>query len=188
MHTTTRRGQGGVTLTELLAVLAIVGIGITVAVYGVVAVIVKADDIGVALAANQRPAGSLLGLRRLQPGEAGRLDRALRRLTQPLGRGLVLAMPHFLSLLGAVGTAAMLWVGGHILLNGVEELGWHTMYDSVHHLEEAVHEATGAFGGVLGWLVNTAASAVIGLVVGAVVVALMHLVPRRGGHDDQPAH
>jgi len=74
--------------------------------------------------------------------------------------------------------AAMVWVGGHILLVGADDLGWHAPYDLVHHWEEAVHDAP--LGGVLGWLINTAASAVVGLVAGAVVVAVLHLVPRRG--------
>jgi predicted DNA repair protein MutK len=68
----------------------------------------------------------------------------------------------------------MLWVGGHILLVGSDTLGWHAPYGLVHHAEEYVRHAVG---GLLAWLVNTAASAVIGLVVGAVVVAIMHVLP-----------
>ena len=94
------------------------------------------------------------------------------------GRGLVQAMPKLLSVISVVGTAAMLWVGGHILLVGAEELGWHAPYDLVHHLEEAAHDAAGAFGGVLGWLANTAASAVVGLVVGGLVVVVVTLLGR----------
>ncbi|MSW64404.1 MAG: DUF808 family protein, partial [Actinobacteria bacterium] len=96
-------------------------------------------------------------------------------------RGLVKAMPIVLATLATVGIAAMLWVGGHILLVGAEELGWAWPYDLVHHVEVAVHDATGALGGVLGWLTNTALSAVVGVVVGAVVVAVLHVVPKRGG-------
>jgi predicted DNA repair protein MutK len=95
---------------------------------------------------------------------------------QKVGRGLVAAMPKLLAALSVIGTAAMLWVGGHILLVGVDELGWHAPYELVHHGEEAVHHLAGV-GGVLAWLVNTAASAVIGLVVGAIVVAVMHVLP-----------
>ena len=80
-------------------------------------------------------------------------------------------MPKLLSVLSTVGIAAMLWVGGHILLVGVDELGWHAPYDLVHHLEEGVAGVAGV-GGLLAWLVNTLASALIGLVVGAVVVAV----------------
>jgi len=84
--------------------------------------------------------------------------------------------------LSTVGIAAMLWVGGHILLVGVDELGWHVLYDLVHHLEESVSGVAG-IGGFLAWVVNTLASALIGLVVGAVVVAVLHVIPRRAKHD-----
>ncbi|MGK5111026.1 MULTISPECIES: DUF808 domain-containing protein [unclassified Geodermatophilus] len=141
-------------------ILAIVAVGITVLVYGVVGVIVKMDDVGLSL--SQRPGQRVAAL----------------------GRGLVKAMPRLLTALTVVGTAAMLWVGGHILLVGTDELGWHLLYETVHHWEEAAHEATGAFGGVVGWLVNTLASAFLGLVVGAVVVAVMNLtIHRRKAHS-----
>ena len=93
-------------------------------------------------------------------------------------------MPRLLSTLSVVGIAAMIWVGGHILLVGLDELGLHAPYSWVHHAEEAVHDATGALGGVLGWLTNTVGSAILGLIVGAVVVAVMHVVPRRGRHTE----
>ncbi len=138
-------------------ILAVVAVLITALVYGAVALIVKMDDAGVALAARQSAA------------------------VAAFGRGLVKAMPVVLATLATVGVAAMLWVGGHILLVGADELGWAWPYDLVHHVEVAVHDATGALGGVLGWLTNTALSAVVGVVVGAVVVAALHLVPKRGG-------
>ena len=62
---------------------------------------------------------------------------------------------------------------------GTDDLGWHALYGFVHHLEEAAHEATGALGGVVGWLVNTAASALLGLVVGALIVLVMSLTFHR---------
>ena len=139
-------------------ILVVVAVLITVVVYGVVALIVKMDDAGLALA--QRPGAG----------------------AQRVGQAMVRAMPRVLAVIGAVGTVAMLWVGGHILLVGADGLGWHAPYDVVHHLEEAVDDAAGALGAVLGWLVNTACSAVVGLVIGAVVVVLMHLVPRRSAH------
>ncbi|MGY1701645.1 DUF808 domain-containing protein [Geodermatophilus sp. SYSU D00766] len=137
------------------AILAVVGVLITVLVYGVVALIVKMDDAGLRLSRSQRK------------GVAG------------LGRGLVKAMPRLLTALTVVGTVAMLWVGGHILLVGSDELGLHAVYGLVHHLEELAHEATGALGGVVGWLVNTAASAVVGLVVGGLVVLVLSLTLHR---------
>ena len=105
--------------------------------------------------------------------------------SQRLGRGMVAAMPKVLTVLSVVGTAAMLWVGGHILLVGADELGWHGPYEVVHHLEEAVHDV-GGIGGVLSWLVNTAASAVVGLVIGGIIVAVVTFVQQRRGAT--PAH
>ena len=141
-------------LLSRAVILVVVAIGITVLVYGVVALIVKMDDIGLRLAETRNGA------------------------VAAFGRGLVQAMPKVLAFLSTVGIAAMLWVGGHILLVGVDELGWHAPYDLVHHAEEAVHEV-GGIGGFLAWLTNTAASALIGLVVGAVVIAVLHLLPKR---------
>ena len=143
-----------------LIILIVVALVITAAVYGVVAAIVKMDDVGLSL--TQRTS----------------------RFVQRIGRGLVAGMPKLLSALSAIGTVAMLWVGGHILLVGTDELGWHAPYGFVHHVEEDIHHAVEAVGGVLAWLVNTAASAAIGLVVGAVVVAIMHLLPF-GHHRDE---
>lgn len=136
-----------------LAILVVVAIVITIAVYGVVGLLVKIDDIGLHLA--QRSSA----------------------FTQRLGRGMVTAMPHILNVISVVGTAAMLWVGGHIELVGLDELGWHAPYDAVHHLEEEVHHAVPGIGAVLGWLVNTAASAVAGLALGLAILGVVHLLP-----------
>jgi predicted DNA repair protein MutK len=73
----------------------------------------------------------------------------------------------------------MLWVGGHILLVGSDELGLHFLYGAVHHLEEVVAAATGAVGPILAWFANTLASALLGLVVGAVIVVVMSLTVHR---------
>ena len=98
---------------------------------------------------------------------------------------MVRAMPKLLAVISVVGIAAMLWVGGHILLVNSAEVGWHWPYDTVHHLEEAVHDATGAVGAVLAWLTNTAISAVIGIVWGAIVVVVVHFLPF--GHKTEAA-
>ncbi|MCY7395831.1 MAG: DUF808 domain-containing protein [Nocardioides sp.] len=135
------------------AILVVVAIAITVLVYGVVALIVKMDDIGLGL--TQRSSA----------------------LAKRVGRGLVNAMPGLLAGISAVGTVAMLWVGGHILLVGADDLGLSAPYDLVHHLEEAAHDALGAVGSVAGWVVNTFFSALVGVVVGAVVVLVVHLLP-----------
>ena len=142
-------------LLSRAVILVLVALAITAGVYGAVALIVKMDDIGLNLAKTREGAAA------------------------SFGRGLVRAMPIVLKVLSTVGIAAMLWVGGHIILVGLDELGLHALYDAVHHLEEGVHDALGAVGGVGAWLTNTAASALLGLVVGAIVVAVMH---RRGSH------
>ena len=142
-------------------ILLVVAIAITVLVYGVVGLIVKMDDAGLRLAE--------------LPGKG----------VSSFGRGLVKAMPRLLTALTVVGTAAMLWVGGHILLVGTDELGLTFLYDAVKYVEEAAKEATGALGSVVGWLVNTLASALLGLVVGAVVVIVMSLTLHR--RKAQPA-
>ena len=95
---------------------------------------------------------------------------------QRFGRLLVTGMPKLLKVLSIVGTAAMLWVGGHILLAGTDELGWHGPYDVVHDLEHTV-EDTGTISGVLEWMVNTTASAALGLAVGAAVVGVLSVLP-----------
>jgi predicted DNA repair protein MutK len=74
----------------------------------------------------------------------------------------------------------MLWVGGHILLVGMHDLGVDALYDAVHHLEDAAKDATGALGGVVKWLVDTVASALLGLVVGGLLVLVLSLTLHRG--------
>lgn len=135
------------------AVLAVVGLGITILVYGVVALIVKADDAGVALA---RSGGSAFG--------------PLGPLVQGLGRGLVLGMPVLLRVLSVVGTAAMVWVGGGILVHGLEEYGLTAVGHAIHHAAEAATHALPAIGGAAGWFVTAAASGLVGLLAGALLI------------------
>ena len=142
-------------------ILVVVALFITLIVYGVVALIVKMDDIGLALASREQES------------------------SQRLGRLLVSAMPKVLALLSTVGVAAMLWVGGHILLVGADELGWHGPYDIVHSAEEAVH-GVGGIGGLLEWLVNTGLSALVGLIVGVIVATIVARLPIGAKHE--PAH
>ena len=137
-------------LVSRAVILFIVAVSITVAVYGVVAAIVKMDDVGLVLA--QRAS----------------------RASQRVGRLLVEGMPFVLRWLSTIGIAAMLWVGGHILVAGTDELGWHRPHDVVHHLEEAILD-----NGVAHWLVNTAASAVLGLAVGLALTFVVTTVRSR---------
>lgn len=143
-------------LASRAAILVVVAIAITVLVYGVVALIVKMDDAGLRLA--ERSQGAVAAI----------------------GRGLVKGMPKLLSGLTLVGTAAMLWVGGHILLIGTHELHVDLLYDAVKDVEHAVEEASGSLGGLAAWLTDTAASALIGLTVGAVLVLVLSLTLHRG--------
>jgi predicted DNA repair protein MutK len=137
------------------AILVVVALAITVLVYGVVALIVKMDDVGLRLAE--------------RPGKG----------SAKLGLALVKGMPKLLTALTVIGTAAMLWVGGHILLVGMHDLGFDPLYDAVHHLEDAAKDATGAVGGVVKWLVDTMASALLGLAVGGLLVLVMSLTLHR---------
>lgn len=143
--------------------LIIVAIAITALVYGVVGLIVKMDDIGLSLS---------------QKSSA---------FQQRVGAGLVAAMPKLLTTLSVVGVAAMIWVGGHILLLGFDELGFTAPYSLVHYLEEGVNGVAG-IGGILGWIVNTIGSAILGLIIGAIVVTIMHFVPKRGAKAEAGAH
>lgn len=135
-------------LTRAL-ILLVVAIMMTVVVYGAVGLIVKMDDIGLHLA--KKP----------------------REFSKKIGRGLVKGMPIVMSVLSKVGVVAMLWVGGHLILVGMDELGFHAPYGFVHHLEEAVHHATGSAGAVLGWCVNTALSCVAGFIMGSIITAIV---------------
>lgn len=129
-------------------IMVVVAIFITVIVYGLVALIVKMDDVGLAMA------------------------RRDEESSQKLGLMLVRAMPKVLTFLTVIGTAAMLWVGGHILIVGAHELGWHWPEDVVHDAEHLV-DGVGGIGGVLAWLVNTAISAVVGFLVGSVIATVV---------------
>jgi predicted DNA repair protein MutK len=143
-------------LTQAL-VLALVGIGITAVVYGGVALIVKADDAGVALAAND--SGS-----------------ALSGLTRALGRGLVRGMPVFLKILGVVGTAAMIWVGGGIIVHGLEEYGLPLIGHAIHDAAEVAAHALPPVAGIVGWVVTAAGSGIVGLLVGMALIPVTGFV------------
>ncbi len=149
-------------LLQQAIILVVVALLITVIVYGVVALIVKMDDVGLSLVGRSSPS------------------------SQRIGRTLVKGMPALLKWLSIIGTAAMLWVGGHIILVGTDELGWHGPYDFVHEIEKSVHDI-GGIGGVLGWLVNTSISAVLGIIVGSIVVAVVTRLPI-GSQDADAAH
>jgi uncharacterized protein len=129
-------------------VLGAVGIGITFAVYGLVALIVKADDVGVAMA---------------RTGTVG---------IAQIGKLLVKGMPVLLSILSVVGTLAMLWVGGDIILHGLAHYG----FDQAEHWIKDTAKAMGGalpLPGVFTWLIGALGSGIIGAVLGALVVPVV---------------
>ena len=136
------------------AALAVIGVALTVIVYGVVALIVKMDDIGLHMARQSNVA------------------------TRAFGRGLVKAMPVTMEALTVIGTAAMRWVGGGIIVHGLEH--FH-LTPIPHWVEAASHWAGGVpiIGPVTGWLAMAAGSAVVGLIVGGIIVGVVHLIPRK---------
>ena len=123
--------------------LAFVAVAITIAVYGVVGLIVKMDDIGLHMAGKENGA------------------------SQAIGRFLVQGMPKLLTALSTVGTAAMLWVGGQIVVHG---FGIHPA------------EFLGLYEGALAWVADAAMSGVAGLAIGAVIVVVHHMVAKRKAH------
>ncbi|MCH7860727.1 MAG: DUF808 domain-containing protein, partial [Proteobacteria bacterium] len=135
------------------AALAAVAIAITIGVYGVVALIVKMDDIGLHL--SKRPSA----------------------IAQRTGAFLVRAMPVLLQALSHVGVAAMVWVGGGILLHGLEVFGLNAVPHFVHHLAEIAGHAMPFAQGFVQWLVGAIGAGICGMIVGAAIVGVLHLVP-----------
>jgi predicted DNA repair protein MutK len=142
----------GASFWMMAAALAAVGIAITVAVYGVVAIIVKLDDIGLHMAERQN-AGA-----------------------QAFGRGLVHVVPKLLAFLGIVGTAAMLWVGGGILVHGLHEM--HILEFIPNAVDGTAHAIAGE-SGFLSWLVHAIGGAIVGAIVGGIIVGILHMLPRK---------
>ena len=133
--------------------LALVAFVVTVAVYGSVALIVKMDDVG---------------LKMLRDSEVTNVRR--------FGVFLLRAMPKLLIALSFIGTIAMLWVGGGIIVHGTHEVGFHLLYDIAHGAEYAVAGVAGALSGIAGWVTYAAISGVIGLALGAAIAFLLHNV------------
>ena len=138
------------TLVMRGVVLAVVALAVTVAVYGAVGGIVKIDDLGLYLTK--------------QASEA----------RQATGRFLLRFVPRLLTALSIIGTVAMLWVGGGIIVHGTHEVGFHLIYDIVHGAEYALKGVSGALGGLLGWLTYAGLSAVLGLVLGGAIALVLH--------------
>ena len=128
-----------------LGALVAVGILLTLGVYGAVGLLVKMDDIGLAL------------LKRHDGDSA-------------VGTALVKGMPIVLKIIGIIGTAAMLWVGGHIVVKGLSEFGAEQPYGFIHHVTESISN------GALAWLADTGLSMLCGFILGAVIVTIIMAV------------
>jgi predicted DNA repair protein MutK len=151
---------GEVAETPLLQrglVLFVVGTAITVLVYGSVAALVKADDLGLHAAQEGRTAA-----------------------VRAIGRGVLRAMPSVMGALSTVGMAAMLWVGGHIVLDALEAFGLPGPVETLHHMQDVAAVLAGPAGGLAGWLVGTVYAGVFGVAVGAGIAGVLHRASRRG--------
>jgi predicted DNA repair protein MutK len=133
-----------------LGALVVIGLGMTALVYGAVGLLVKLDDIGLAM-----------------------MKHPVRRVRRT-GARVVHAMPAVFRVIGIVGTVAMLWVGGHLVITNLAETIWHGPYDVLHAVAHAVEAA----GPVVVWLIDTAMSAVFGVVLGMIVVLIVLGVTR----------
>ncbi|GGH60324.1 DUF808 family protein [Frigidibacter albus] len=132
------------------AVLALVGIGITAVVYGGVALIVKADDIGLHMASRGRLAA-----------------------TRATGRGIVKGMPVFMKVLSAVGTAAMIWVGGSIIVHGLEGFGISGPAHWIEHMAEMAAAAAAGAAGAARWAVTALFDGILGLALGLALIPVV---------------
>ncbi len=131
-------------------VLAVVAVGITALVYGAVAILVKADDVG--LAWSQKG-----------PTAVGRA----------MGRGIVRAMPHVLTVISVVGTAAMLWVGGSIIVHGLDGLGLSAPYGTIKSIADSVAYGVAEGSGFIKWLVTATLDGILGLVLGLILIPIV---------------
>lgn len=144
--------DGGTSWWKMAIVLAVVAVGITVAVYGTVALLVKADDFGLKLS------------------QVGRLEA-----TRAFGRGIVRWMPSVMTTISTIGTAAMLWVGGSIVVHGLEHFGFTWLGHVIHDLARAT-EVVPAVGDVAAWMTNATLDGVFGLALGLALIPVAHFV------------
>jgi predicted DNA repair protein MutK len=151
-------------LTMQIAVLAAVGVLVTGTVYGLVAAIVKMDDLGLLLARGRRA--------------------ALRWV----GRGLVHGMPALMTFLSVLGTAAMAWVGGGIIIHSLEQYGLEQISHGVHHLAHMASDALAAAAAIVEWLVAALLHGVLGLVIGAAILAAKKGITALAPKPAQPMH
>ncbi|OSP55882.1 DUF808 domain-containing protein [Pseudoruegeria sp. SK021] len=145
-------------------VLAVVAVGITALVYGTVAILVKADDVGLKLS------------------QVGRLSA-----TRALGRGIVKWMPGFMTVISTIGTAAMLWVGGSIVVHGLEVLGFGAIAHTIHGIAASVAHAIPSAQGFVLWAVTAALDGVLGVLLGSALIPVVtHVISPVMGMFSKP--
>lgn len=140
-------------LVTTAAVLALVAVGITAGVYGAVALLVKADDFGLRLA------------------QTGRTET-----TRSVGRAIVAGMPKVMSTISTIGTAAMLWVGGSIVVHGLETLGFGGLGHTIHAIAAGAAHAIPFASGLVEWLVKATLDGLFGLLLGLALIPVAHAV------------
>ena len=138
------------TLWIQAAALAAVAIGITTLVYGAVALLVKADDFGLLLSAKGRYA-----------------------TTRAVGRKIVKSMPAVMIAIATIGTVAMLWVGGSIIVHGLRDLGWYLPYDLIKHAAVFTSDFVGSGKGLVTWIVTAGLDGIIGLATGFALIPIV---------------
>jgi predicted DNA repair protein MutK len=133
-----------------LGSLVVIALVMTALVYGAVALLVKLDDVGI------------------------KMEGSKNGSTRRLGAEIVRSMPAVFRVIGIIGTVAMLWVGGHLAILNLGEVGWHWPVDLLHTVEHALEP----LGAVLTWFGGTLMSAVAGLLIGLIAVGVMLLVQK----------
>ncbi|WP_447909245.1 DUF808 domain-containing protein [Brevundimonas bullata] len=146
-------------LATQAGVLIVVGLAMTVVVYGAVGLLVKLDDIGLHMA--ERTSKS----------------------SRAIGRGLVKAMPGVFSGLSVIGTVAMLWVGGGILMHGSHTLGLAWPAEPIEHLAHAAGALSEPLGGAVSWTITALLSGLLGLLIGGILAVIVHQVMRLFGRS-----
>ncbi len=132
-------------------VLAVIAIGITALVYGVVAILVKMDDAGLKLS------------------QVGGTE-----FIRNFGLWMVKFMPTLMSIIAFIGTAAMLWVGGNIIVHGLHDLGMHWPYEPIKSIATSVSESVGTAKGFVKWAVTAGLDGVLGLVLGVILIPIVN--------------
>jgi predicted DNA repair protein MutK len=142
-----------------VVVLSVIAVVMTIGVYGIVAGIVKLDDLGLYL--TQRD---------------GAFPRAV-------GRAILWAAPFLMKLLSIAGTIAMFLVGGGIVTHGIPAL-----HHFIEHTAESVEKAAGALGGILAPVTPAVLNGIFGVLCGAAVLVLVTVFQKLRGKKTAAAH